>query len=238
MDSQLQRHKSEKKQLKSYALQLKEKNESLEKYANLWNQNQSVLVNLISEIRPLRLELSEQIEIISSLKLRYIEILSNYNKSVTHNQFTESTNQLLETANHSIHTSEMLCSYAEMKHLVPSSSSSSSSSTVAAASITNKSKNEVEVENPPIAKEPLKIQINTKELTEIISSTPKKNSTPTVIQKQESDDSDEENNQESGKVSAAEEEEEDSLLNSVKSSLWEFGTTMLDVEESIDKFLR
>ena len=165
----------------------------------------------------------------------------------------------------------MLSSFAEMKHFIPSTTSATTSSPSSASSSkipttptiktsssidgqlkrnqTNSGNNLLN-EDLPIIKEPLKIQINTNELTEIITSTSNKNinnsknNTPNLIrQRKDSDDSDDAEEDEDSvnnnrKQKQEEDQEEDSLIDSVKTSLWEFGTTMLDVEESIDKFLR
>lgn len=206
-ESQLQRQKAEKKQLKAYAIQLKEKSESLEATAALWEKNKATLTNLVAEIRPLHLELSEQIEIISSLKLRYVQLLSSLGQPSVSQTMVESTDSVIFTANNSIQTATMLCEFAEMKGYLPPQNREASRRDIDGV-ITSPSS-------------PLKIQIKSDELKEIATS---QRGVPAHAA--------EDNPRES------EESDESPILKSVKSSLWDFGATMLEVEESIDKLLR
>ena len=207
-ESQLQRQKAEKKQLKTYAIQLKEKSESLEATAALWEKNKATLTNLVAEIRPLHLELSEQIEIISSLKLRYVQLLSSLGQPSVSQTMVDSTDSVIFTANNSIQTATMLCEFAEMKGYLPPQNREASRRNIDGA-ITSPSS-------------PIKIQIKSDELNEIAAS---QKGVPTAHAA-------EDNSRES------EESDESPILKSVKSSLWDFGATMLEVEESIDKLLR
>lgn len=210
-EAQLQRLKAEKKQLKAYAIQLKEKSEPFEINSNLWEKNKATLTNLISEIRPLHLELSEQIEIISSLKLRYIQLLTSLGQPVSQ-AMVESTDSSLFTATNSMETAAMLCDCAEMKGFVTSTAPKSSMSSGIVASSTTAALMQG-VASPP----PIKIVIKSDELQEIETAS-----------KEEYDD----------RGSESDASEESPILKSVKSSLWEIGSTMLEVEESIDKLLR
>jgi hypothetical protein len=217
-ESQLQRQKAEKKQLKTYAIQLKEKSEALEATAALWEKNKATLTNLVMEIRPLHLELSEQIEIISSLKFRYVQLLSSLGQPSVSQSMVESTDALLFTANNSTQTAAMLCECAEMKGYLPPSASTPYP--------TPASRSSGEGSIPPSS--PLQIQIKSEELNEISASQmPPRRPAAAVEGSGGADDQRE-----------SEESDDSPILKSVKSSLWEFGATMLEVEESIDKLLR
>jgi hypothetical protein len=235
VEAQLQRQKAEKKQLKAYAIQLKEKLETLEVSSSLWMKNKDTLTNLINEIRPLHLELSEQIEIISSLKGRYIQLLTSLGQSPVGGGTTmDSTDILLFEANNSVQTAAMLCDCAVMKGFVTPSpatatatreeegqgfATASSASALVAGRGTPSSSSGLSSPVPPSS--PIKIQIRAEELDEIVAAT----GGSQAQQQRESEESEEE-------------EEESPIINAVKSSLWEFGATMLEVESSIDKLLR
>jgi hypothetical protein len=219
-ESQLQRHKAEKKQLKAYAIQLKEKSEALEATAALWERNKATLTNLVTEIRPLHLELSEQIEIISSLKLRYVQLLSSLGQPSVSQTMVESTDSILFTANNSIQTATMLCEFAEMKGYLPPPSSSVPSNGEGNSSSSGG------VTSPS---SPLKIQIKSEELNEISAS--QLPGLQSHVRRAAAAAAEEDPRE-------SEESDDSPILKSVKSSLWEFGATMLEVEESIDKLLR
>jgi hypothetical protein len=229
VESQLQRQKAEKKQLKTYAIQLKEKCESLEVTSGLWTKSKDTLANLISEIRPLHLELSEQIEIISSLKGRYIQLLTGLGQP-TAASMMDSTDSLLFAANNSVQTAAMLCECAEMKGFVTKpppvaakvtrGSTGKEGLTTASSSAFMEGTSGEEPSSAPSS--PIKIQIRAEELSEI-SATASPGSVGRSSQEPQRE---------------SEESEESPIINAVKSSLWEFGATMLEVESSIDKLLR
>lgn len=225
-DSQLQRLKAEKKQLKTYAIQLKEKSETLEINSQLWEKNKATLTNLISEIRPLHLELSEQIEIISSLKMRYVQLLTSLGQPVSQ-AMVESTDSSLFTATNSMETASMLCDCAEMKGFVNSTNANGTQTGIIASSTSSALMQGMTSTHASSSPSPIKIQIKSDELQEIESTTSHPSSYHRDHSHEEQRDSRE-----------SEDSDDSPILKSVKSSLWEFGSTMLEVEESIDKLLR
>ena len=112
LDAQVQRLKSEKKQLKAYALQQKESAESTQNIIDMWESKKSTLENLLSEILPLREELRSQVKNLEKLKNKYV--YSNDDNALDET-LVEGTDIAIFSAGNSIGSAEMLSEFAELK---------------------------------------------------------------------------------------------------------------------------
>mmetsp|Transcript_15914 Transcript_15914/g.23971 ORF Transcript_15914/g.23971 Transcript_15914/m.23971 type:complete len:645 (-) Transcript_15914:76-2010(-) len=125
-EAQIQRLKGEKKQLKTYALQLKTKAEELEESAGLWNTARDTVNNLVHELGPLRKELGEQIASLEMFKQRFAAAIAELPPTEGSGALMEDGTAALFCANNSASTATMMCEFAEMKGIVPAGTSSRS----------------------------------------------------------------------------------------------------------------
>lgn len=117
LESNIQRLKSEKKQLKAYALQQKEQAQSAENTVAQWEAKRAVLENLLAEISPLREELTSHIKNLEKIKHKYV--FSSSDGSALDEVLVEQTDNSLFAATNSVGSAEMLSEFAELKGFTP-----------------------------------------------------------------------------------------------------------------------